>query len=120
MAAGEKFLAKQRRREIPGLEPAQHVRLIARRSTDMAIRTLQGIAASGSSESARVAAALALLERGWGKAPVDAGDGEGITIVIRRILEGPGIVEASATNPKPNGSGDVVEGEVLEPSERGG
>ena len=44
----------------------------------MAIQTLAGIAQNGEQESARVRAAEALLDRGWGKPaqPVD-GDGEG-------------------------------------------
>ncbi len=54
------------------------IRSLARSHTDTAISALAGIAQNGQSESARVAAAVAILDRGWGKPaqPVD-GDGEG-------------------------------------------
>jgi hypothetical protein len=54
------------------------IRSLARSYTEMAIQTLAGVAQNGQSESARVAAAEAILSRGWGKPtqPVD-GDGEG-------------------------------------------
>lgn len=54
------------------------IRSLARSYTEMAIQSLAGIAQNGESESARVAAINALLDRGWGKPaqPVD-GDGEG-------------------------------------------
>lgn len=54
------------------------IRSLARSYTEMAIQTLAGIAQNGEQESARVRAAEALLDRGWGKPaqPVD-GDGEG-------------------------------------------
>jgi hypothetical protein len=50
----------------------------------MAIQALAGVAQNGQSESAKVAAAEALLSRGWGKPsqPVD-GDGEGGPILQR-------------------------------------
>lgn len=43
------------------------VRSLARSYTDVAIQALSGIAQNGQSESARVAAAEAILNRGWGK-----------------------------------------------------
>ena len=54
------------------------IRSLARSHSETAISALAGIAQNGTSESARVAAAEALLNRGWGKPaqPVD-GDGEG-------------------------------------------
>lgn len=54
------------------------IRSLARSYTEMAIQTLAGIAQNGEQEAARVRAAEALLDRGWGKPtqPVD-GDGEG-------------------------------------------
>jgi hypothetical protein len=54
------------------------IRSLARSYTEMAIQTLAGVAQNGQSESARVAAAEAILSRGWGKPsqPVD-GDGDG-------------------------------------------
>ena len=43
------------------------IRSLARSYTEMAIQTLAGVAQNGESESAKVAAANALLDRGWGK-----------------------------------------------------
>ena len=58
----------------------------------MAIRTLRGIcAAKDAPPAARVAAAVALLDRGWGKpAQSHTGeDGEGeIRVTIRHLVEG--------------------------------
>jgi hypothetical protein len=51
---------------------------------------LAGIAKDGTNEGARVSAAQALLDRGWGKAPQahTGEDGEGeIKIVIRRLVD---------------------------------
>jgi hypothetical protein len=65
-------------------------RSLARAHTQLSIQTLAGIARNGKSEQARVAAANALLDRGWGKAPQphvgDGGNG-GITVIIRRIAD---------------------------------
>lgn len=44
------------------------IRSLARAHTQLALQTLAGIANKGKSESARVAAAAVLLDRGWGKA----------------------------------------------------
>ena len=57
----------------------------------MAIKILAGIAKDGTNEAARVSAAIALLDRGWGKPSTThtAPDGEGeIRVVIRHITEG--------------------------------
>jgi hypothetical protein len=43
------------------------IKELAQQYTETAIETLVEIARSGSSESARVAAAVAILDRGWGK-----------------------------------------------------
>jgi hypothetical protein len=58
-------------------EDVKHVREMARQFTAEAVGALVSVMANGSGP-ARVAAANALLDRGWGKAaqPVD-GDGEG-------------------------------------------
>ena len=60
------------------------IRSLARSYTEMAIQSLAGIAQNGESESAKVAAANALLDRGWGKPsqPID-GDGEGGPVLQR-------------------------------------
>ena len=67
------------------------IRSLARAHTAMALQTLAGIAQHGESEAARVAAAIALLDRGWGKPsqPVTGEDGEGPIIVeiIHRTRE---------------------------------
>jgi hypothetical protein len=67
------------------------IRSLARSHTELAIRTLVGIAAGGTNEGARVAASVHLLDRGWGKAAQThtGEDGEGaITVLIRHIIEG--------------------------------
>ena len=53
----------------PGGRPKGHgdIRELARRHTGAALATLVEICESGESESARVAAATAILDRGWGK-----------------------------------------------------
>jgi hypothetical protein len=52
----------------------------------MGVKVLAGIAENGTSEPARVAAAVALLDRGWGKPKQDAKlDGE-IRVTIRKML----------------------------------
>jgi hypothetical protein len=54
----------------PGGRPkiAAEIKELARTYTDVAINTLKCICERGKSESARVAAAGVLLDRGWGKA----------------------------------------------------
>lgn len=68
------------------------IRALARTHTDSAVRSLATIAAKGKSESARVAAALGLLDRGWGKAPQahTGEDGGDIRVTIRQIIENVG------------------------------
>ena len=67
------------------------IRSLARSHTSMAIKILAGIAKDGTNEAARVSAAVALLDRGWGKPPQtrtgEDGDGH-IRVVIRHITEG--------------------------------
>jgi hypothetical protein len=60
-------------------EDIRHVRELARQYTADAVQTLIGVMERSSSDSARVAAANALLDRGWGKAaqPVTGEEGEG-------------------------------------------
>ncbi len=54
------------------------IRSLARSYTEVAIQTLAGIAHSGTNEGARVSAAQALLDRGWGKpAQMVTGDEDG-------------------------------------------
>jgi hypothetical protein len=62
------------------------IRSLARSHTDTAISALAGIAQNGQSESARVSAAEALLNRGWGKPaqPIEGTD-DGPPIKIQKI-----------------------------------
>ena len=67
------------------------IRSLARAQTELAIRTLTGVCGSEAAPAAaRVSAAQAVLDRGWGKAPQPhtGEDGEGeIKIVIRRLVD---------------------------------
>ena len=69
----------------PGGRPkaAARVRDAAREHTETALAVLVKIATEGESETARVAAANAILDRGYGKPsqPVD-GDGEGGAVPV--------------------------------------
>ena len=53
----------------PGGRPKNHVHIreLAREATDTAIRTLTDVCENSTNDRARVAAAEALLNRGWGK-----------------------------------------------------
>ena len=63
---------------------------LARSHTQISIDALSGIAKNGESEAAKVAASIALLDRGWGKPnQPHTGDGGGdIQVTIRTIIEG--------------------------------
>ena len=76
------------------------LRSLARAHTELSVQTLAGIARNGTSEQARILAAQALLDRGWGKAPQvhSSDDGGSITVVIRQIMDitgeaGPALIE---------------------------
>ncbi len=86
-----------------------------RSQTELAIRTLTGVCGSKAAPAAaRVSAASALLDRGWGRAPqVHSGaDGGDIQIIIRSIIERDGEVQ-EVQLPQPqlafNGHGDDSE-----------
>ena len=67
-----------------------NIRSLARQWTDTAIQQLGGIATNGDSDAARVAACVALLDRGWGRPPQThtGEDGEGdIRVTIRHIIQ---------------------------------
>ena len=79
------------------------IRSLARSHTKLAIKILAGIAKDGTTDAARVAAAVALLDRGWGKPPQahTGEEGEGkIRVVIRHIVVGrdvePRVIEHEA------------------------
>src|SRR4051794_38820015 len=65
------------------------LRSLARSHTQMAVQTLAGIARNGSSEQVRVAAAIALLDRAWGRPAQIHSDADGgaIQIVIRQAWD---------------------------------
>ena len=70
---------------------AVNIRSLARSHSTTALDTLAGIARNGENEGARVQAAIALLDRGWGRPPQThtGEDGEGdIKITIRHIIQG--------------------------------
>lgn len=52
----------------------------------MGVKVLAGIAENGTSEPARVAAAVALLDRGWGKPKLDAAVQGEVRITLRKLL----------------------------------
>jgi len=66
------------------------IRSIARQWSHAALQTLAGIAQNGESEAARVAACVALLDRGWGRPPQahtgENGEGD-IRVTIRHIVQ---------------------------------
>lgn len=66
------------------------IKSLARSHTDQMIRVLVSIAGQAKAQpGARVAAATALLDRGWGKAPqqLTGEDGGDIRVVIRQIID---------------------------------
>src|SRR4051794_30199730 len=67
------------------------IRSLARAQTELAIRTLTGVCGSKAAPAAaRVSAASALLDRGWGKTSQQhtGENGEGdIHVIIRHIVE---------------------------------
>ena len=67
------------------------VRSLARQHTATAISQLARVAGYSESDSARVMACIALLDRGWGKAPQshtgENGEGE-IKVLVRHIING--------------------------------
>ena len=66
------------------------IRSLARQHTTLAVNTLAGVCRKSESDAARVSAAIALLDRGWGRAPttITGADGGDVRVVVRHILEG--------------------------------
>lgn len=64
--AGRKPGSPNRKRRV-GAAARIEVTALAKTYTEMALRTLAEIAEGGQSEAARVSAASALLDRGWGR-----------------------------------------------------
>jgi hypothetical protein len=63
------------------------LRSLARAHTELGIQTLAGIARNSTSDAARVSAASALLDRGWGKAQQDGNVQGEVRVVLRRMLD---------------------------------
>jgi len=64
------------------------IRSLARAQTALAIRTLTGVCGSKAAPAAaRVSAASALLDRGWGKAQQDGNVQGEVRVVLRRMLD---------------------------------
>mgnify|MGYP001053938985 CR=1 FL=1 len=62
------------------------VRASARQFGALAVKTLGAIMQGGGSDAAKLGAAREVLDRGYGKArAVEDGDGEPVTVVIRRF-----------------------------------
>jgi hypothetical protein len=67
------------------------VRSLARQQTIPAINKLTRLMNHAESESVQMGCAVALLERGWGKAPqaITGADGDGdVRVIIRHIVRG--------------------------------
>jgi hypothetical protein len=71
---------------------------LARGWTEACVQTLGGVASNGESEAARVSAAIALLDRGWGKPnqPTENKIDGSIEVILRDIA-----AEALAKRKKP-------------------
>ena len=64
----------------------QDIRSLARSHTELAVKVLAGIAKDGKNENARVSAASALINRGWGMPnQTVSGEGEDGQIIVQII-----------------------------------
>ena len=79
------------RKPLPRKRIPPNLRSLARAHTEMGVKVLAGIAsAEDAPPAARVSAAQALLDRGWGKPaqPHTGEDEKDIRVTIRNITEG--------------------------------
>jgi hypothetical protein len=79
------------RKPLPRKRVAHDLTSLARTLTPNALNVLAAIMRTSDNHSARVAAAIHILDRGWGKAPQahTGADGEGaIQVTIRHLIEG--------------------------------
>src|SRR6478735_4455577 len=75
---------------MPRKRIAADLRSLARGHTDLCVKVLAGIVSQEASPAAaRVAAASALLDRGWGRAAQVHSDADGgpIRIILRQIVD---------------------------------
>lgn len=63
------------------------IKVLARQHTTLAINTLAAICRGSDNDSARVNAAEALLDRGYGRVKPDPEGAEQVTVTIRKIFE---------------------------------
>jgi hypothetical protein len=93
-----------------------NVASLARAHTEIALRTLVGICQHGESESARVAAAGHILDRGWGRPPQshagENGDGPIVVEIVYRNRE-PEVLQVPAIEHTP-----IVTGHGRDPERR--
>jgi hypothetical protein len=72
----------------PGPHHSASLRSLCRTFTERAVRQIAYLMDNSKLDQVRLGAANTLLDRGWGKPQVDEeARNEGITIVIRKILE---------------------------------
>jgi len=87
------------------------IRSLARSHTTMALNTLASIAKQPKSPpAARVAAAVALLDRGWGKphqSVEHTGEDGGAIEIVRRIVHGEAASGEKTDEAWPNGDANV-------------
>jgi len=76
----------------PNKKIPNDIKSLARSFSEVSIQTLGGIARNGKSEASRVAASIALLDRGWGRPQQDQTHeikGE-IKVTLRKMLSDDG------------------------------
>jgi hypothetical protein len=82
------------------------IKSMARSMSELAVNTLSGVCGSKAAPAAaRVSAAVALLDRGWGKADQahTGPDGGDIRVTIRQIIENVGRSQATPNDDEPPG-----------------
>jgi len=69
-----------------------NIRSLARAYTESCIKRIEGLAEKAQSESVRLDANRALLDRGWGRpketTEISGPDGDPLAFVVRTIMEG--------------------------------
>lgn len=100
------------RKKTSSARTLTEIRSLARSHTRTAIRVLVGIMRSeDATPAARVSAANAILDRGWGKAaqPVENGEGGVLELIhrIERIIVHPGSSNGGDAVHDVSGSGDL-------------
>jgi hypothetical protein len=98
-----------------GRPKADHtIQELARAHTPEALSALVEIAKNGRSESARVAAAVAILDRGWGRPPMTEHREEDAHVKVVYLPEPCKTVEEWQKRYVPRVTSDVVSGEPVQ------